>query len=38
MHSTYETIKNFLAVIGAGCVLSTLVILFFSVVAYLRKD
>jgi hypothetical protein len=38
MHSTYETIKNILAVIGVGCVLSTLVILFFCVVAYLRKD
>jgi hypothetical protein len=38
MHSTYEIIKNILAIIGAGCVLSTLVILFFCVVAYLRKD
>jgi hypothetical protein len=38
MHSTFEVIKNILAVIGGCCVLSTLIILFFCVVAYFRKD
>jgi hypothetical protein len=39
MHATtFEVIKNILAVIGGCCVLSTLVIFFFCAVAYLKKD
>jgi len=38
MYPAFETAKNILAVIGRGCVLSTLIILFFCLIAFLRKD
>lgn len=37
-HSLYETIKNILAVIGAGCVLLTLLMTLFGILAYFRKE
>jgi hypothetical protein len=38
MHPLFEIIKDILAVIGAGCVISTLVILVLCLVAGLRKN
>lgn len=37
-HSLYETTKNILALIGAGCVLSTLLLGFFGILSYFRKE
>lgn len=38
MHAAYATIKDILALIGAGCVLSTLIIGLRVAVSLLRKD
>jgi hypothetical protein len=38
MHVTFDTVRNILAVIGAGCVLCTLVILLICFIAHFRKD
>jgi hypothetical protein len=38
MHPSLEILKNVLAVIGAACVLSSLVIALFCAVAYRKKD
>jgi len=37
MHNAYETLKNILAVIGAGSVTATLAIAGFIVLAYIRE-
>lgn len=37
MHASFEIVKNILAVIGGGCVLSALAIAFFCLIAYLKK-
>jgi integral membrane sensor domain MASE1 len=37
MQATFETLKNILAVIGGGCVLSALVLAFFGTLFWFRK-
>lgn len=38
MHPIYDSVKDVLTLIGAGCVLSMLAFVFFCLVAYSRKE